>query len=75
MSLCDLKANSKRSIKSIVGDEKLSKRLSALGFIEGTEVEVKMVAPLGDPILVNVRGFNIAIRKKDAKNIFLKEDK
>ncbi|AAK78427.1 ferrous iron transport protein A [Clostridium acetobutylicum] len=75
MSLYDLKPNEKGRIKDIKGDERLSKRLSALGFIEGTEVEVKMMAPLGDPILVNVRGFNIAIRKNDAKNIFLKEAK
>ena len=49
------------------------KRLLALGCIEGTTIEYKRCAPLGDPIIVNFRGFDLALRKKDAKNIFIKE--
>ncbi len=71
MSLCDLNLGDKAIIKEISGDEKLAKRLLALGCIEGTEIELKRVAPLGDPIIINLRGFDLAIRKKDAKNIFL----
>ncbi|EOR26236.1 MULTISPECIES: ferrous iron transport protein A [Clostridium] len=71
MSLCDLKLGQKAIIKYIDGDDKLAKRLLALGCIEGTEIQFKGVAPLGDPIIVNLRGFDLAIRKKDAKNIFL----
>ncbi|GAB6169747.1 ferrous iron transport protein A [Clostridium carnis] len=71
MSICDLKLGDKAIIESISGDEKLAKRLSALGCIKGTEVELKRVAPLGDPIILNLRGFDLAIRRKDAKNIFL----
>lgn len=73
MSLFDLKPGEKGIIKDIAGDEKLAKRLFALGFIEGTEVKMKTSAPFGDPLVINVRGFNIAIRKNDAKNIFLGE--
>ncbi|MDU2659232.1 MAG: FeoA domain-containing protein [Clostridium perfringens] len=54
------------------GHDGLAKRLLALGCIEGTEVKLKRVAPLGDPLIVNLRGFDLAIRKKDAKNIILK---
>ncbi|MGL5381138.1 FeoA family protein [Clostridium sp.] len=71
MSICDLKLGQTGTIKNITGDSKLAKRLSALGCIEGTEIELKRVAPLGDPIIINLRGFDLAIRKKDAKNIFL----
>ena len=71
MSLCDLNLGEKAIIKSISGDDKLAKRLLALGCIEGTEIELKRVAPLGDPIIVSLRGFDLAIRKSDAKNIFL----
>ncbi|WP_066894780.1 FeoA family protein [Clostridium nigeriense] len=71
MSLCDLNLGEKAIIKEIGGDEKLAKRLLALGCIEGTEIELKRVAPLGDPMIINLRGFDLAIRKKDAKNIFL----
>ena len=37
-----------------------------------TEIEVKKIAPLGDPIVVRFRGFDLALRKSDAKNISLK---
>lgn len=71
MSLCDLNLGEKAIIKEICGDKKLAKRLLALGCIEGTEIKLKRIAPLGDPIIINLRGFDLAIRKKDAKNIFL----
>ena len=64
-----MKPGDKALIKSIYGDEKFTKRLLALGCIEGTEVTLKATAPLGDPIIINLRGFNLAIRKNDAKNI------
>lgn len=71
MSLMDLKLGEKAIVDDILGNEKLKKRLFALGCIEGTEIAVKRVAPLGDPLIVNFRGFDLAIRKKDAKNILL----
>lgn len=73
MSICDLKPGVKGRIDSISGDERLAKRLLALGFIEGTEIFLKNSAPLGDPIIVSVRGFDMAIRKKDANNIYIRE--
>lgn len=72
MSICDLKFGEKALVENIVGDEKLAKRLLALGCIEGTEVSLKASAPFGDPLIINLRGFDLAIRKKDAKNIFVK---
>lgn len=74
MSICDLKPGEKALIENIAGDEKLAKRLLALGCIEGTEVALKTVAPLGDPIIINLRGFDLAIRKKDAQNISIKNN-
>ena len=44
----------------------------ALGCISNTEIEVKKIAPVGDPIVVKFRGFDLALRKSDAKNISLK---
>ena len=72
MSVVDLKHGQKAYIKHISGDLMLAKRLLALGAIEGTEVVVKTSAPFGDPIIINFRGFDLAIRKKDAKNISVK---
>lgn len=71
MSICDLKLGEKAYIQSIKGNEKLAKRLMALGCIEGTEVCLKNKAPLGDPLVINLRGCDFCIRKKDAKNISL----
>jgi ferrous iron transport protein A len=72
MSISDLRPGQMAVIDNINGDIRFSKRLQALGCIEGTEVTVKTCAPFGDPIIINLRGFNLAIRKKDAKNIKIK---
>jgi ferrous iron transport protein A len=72
MCICDLKPGQKALVSKIIGDEKLKKRLNALGCIEGTEIELKNAAPFGDPLVLNLRGFNLAIRKNDAKNIFIR---
>lgn len=69
MSIYDLRPGEKAYVSNIIGDEKLAKRLLALGAIEGTEILVKATAPLGDPILINFRGFDLAIRKRDAQSI------
>jgi ferrous iron transport protein A len=73
MNICSLNPGEKGIIASINGDSKLVKRLFALGCIEGTEVELKRIAPLGDPIIINIRGFDLAIRKKNAKDILIKK--
>lgn len=73
MSVYDLKPGEKGIISNVCGNEKLAKRLSALGFIEGTEVKLHSCAPLGDPIVVQVRGSKLALRKSDLKSIYLKE--
>ena len=73
MSICSLNPGEKGIISSIKGDSKLIKRLFALGCIEWTEVELKRYAPLGDPIIINFRGFDLAIRKNDAKYILIEK--
>ena len=68
MTVYDLKVGQSGTIHNIDGDERLAKRL-----IANTEIEIKKIAPLGDPIIVNFRGLNLALRKSDAKNIYLKD--
>lgn len=55
MTVYNLKLGQKGIIDNIAGNEKLMKRLLALGLIDGTEVEVKKIAPLNDPIMINFR--------------------
>lgn len=72
MNICNLKIGEVAKIYKIIGNDKLAKRLQALGCIQDTEIILKRIAPLGDPILISIRGFDIAIRKVDAKNILIK---
>lgn len=72
MTVYDLKIGQSGTINSIKGNARLAKRLLALGCVEETEVKVTKVAPFGDPIIIRLRGFDLAIRKDDAKNIYLK---
>ena len=71
MTVYNLKVGQSAKVKEVIGDSKLTKRLMALGCISGTEIEIKMSAPLGDPIIVSFRGTDLAIRKRDAQNIYL----
>lgn len=73
MNLFNLKPGSTGFIEELKCDDRLTKRLLALGFVEGTEVLVKKKAPLGDPIIINLRGTDLAIRKRDAQLIYVKE--
>lgn len=73
MCLTDLKLGQKVYVSGIQGDEKFAKRLLALGCTEGCEIEVIRRAPLGDPIILALRGSHMAIRKQDAKNILVRE--
>ena len=67
MTVYDLKVGQTGIINNIDGNEKLSKRLLALGCVDNTQIEVKKVAPFGDPIIVRFRGFDLALRKSDAE--------
>ena len=72
MCINELKPGQSAIIDSITGDGKFVKRLLALGYIEGTKVTMKTSAPFGDPILLNLRGFDLALRKKDAGDIIIR---
>lgn len=52
-----------------VGDSRLKNRLMTMGLIPGTRVEVLRSAPLGDPIAVRLRSYNLALRRDDAAQI------
>lgn len=73
MSLNELQVGKSGIITHMEGNNALTKRLSALGCIGGTTVFLKSIAPLGDPIVIDLMGSKIAIRKNDAKAIIIKE--
>ncbi|MCM1990565.1 FeoA family protein [Oceanirhabdus seepicola] len=73
MSICDLYPGQKAYVEIVAGEEKLCKRLNALGCVQGAEITFKNKAPLGDPIIINLKGTTLALRKKDAKLIQVKK--
>lgn len=74
MTLYDLKVGKTAYIDTLLKDDLLTQRLITLGCVQGTEIKVVRVAPFGDPLIVNLRGYNLAIRKKEAKNILVREE-
>ena len=51
------------------GEGPVKRRIMDMGITKGVEVQIRKVAPLGDPIEVNVRGYELSIRKADAEMI------
>ena len=73
MTLDSLKTGSKGIIQSIGGEGALRRRLLDMGLTPNTQVLVRKVAPLGDPIEIFLRSYELTIRKDDAKNIEILE--
>ena len=56
-------------IKRLHGEGALKRRIMDMGLTKGTEVYVRKVAPLGDPMELTVRGYELSVRKGDAELI------
>lgn len=57
------------SVVKLYGEGPVKRRIMDMGITKGVEVFVRKVAPLGDPIEVNVRGYELSLRKADAEMI------
>ena len=58
-------------IKKLHGEGAVKRGIMDMGLTKGTEVYVRKVAPLGDPVEITVRGYELSIRKGDAENILV----
>ena len=56
-------------VKRIVGEGPVRRRLMDMGITKGVEIHVRKVAPLGDPMELSVRGYELSVRKADAEMI------
>ena len=56
-------------VTKLYGEGAVKRRIMDMGITKGTEVFVRKVAPLGDPVEVNVRGYELSLRKADAEMI------
>jgi Fe2+ transport system protein A len=68
-TLKDVKNGEVVIVLKIHGEGQLRKRIMEMGITKGCEVEVIKVAPLGDPIEITLRGYDLTIRKADAELI------
>jgi ferrous iron transport protein A len=55
------------------GGGAVKRRIMDMGITKGVEIYVRKVAPLGDPIEVNVRGYELSLRKEDAESILVEQ--
>ncbi len=68
-TLREVKVGDKVKVKRLHGDGALKRRIMDMGITKGVEVYVRKLAPLGDPIEVTVRGYELSLRKADAEMI------
>ena len=68
-TLRDVKVGETATIARLRGDGALKRRIMDMGLTRGTEVFVRKVAPLGDPMELTVRGYELSVRKGDAELI------
>lgn len=65
-TLRDVAVGSQCSVKKLHGEGALRRRLMDMGITKGTEILVRKLAPLGDPMELSVRGYELSLRKDDA---------
>lgn len=73
MTINDLKIGQEGTICTVGGEGPLRLRFLDMGLIPGTKVCLQKIAPMGDPIQIRLRGYELTIRREDAGKITLKE--
>lgn len=65
-TLKEVNVGEKATVRKLNGEGAVKRRIMDMGLTKGTEVYVRKVAPLGDPIELTVRGYELSLRKADA---------
>ncbi|MBO7447855.1 ferrous iron transport protein A [bacterium] len=68
-TLNDVPVGKTVKVVKLLGEGPLKRRIMDMGILKGTEITVVKIAPIGDPIEVNLRGYDLSIRKSEAANI------
>jgi len=71
LSLDQLRAGQRGVIAALQGSDALTQRLMEMGLLEGAEVELVGVAPLGDPVEIFVGGYRLSLRRQEAARVLL----
>lgn len=70
-TLKDIKPGGRARVARVSGDGAVKRRIMDMGITKGTEIYVRKVAPLGDPIEVTVRQYELTLRKADAEMVLV----
>ena len=68
-TLRDVKVGRTVTVKRLHGEGPVKRRIMDMGITKGVEIYVRKVAPLGDPMELNLRGYELSVRKADAEMI------
>ncbi len=68
-TLKDVKVGETATVVKLHGEGAVKRRIMDMGLTKGTELFVRKVAPLGDPMELNVRGYELSVRKADAEMV------
>ena len=68
-TLREMKVGETATVVKLHGEGAVKRRIMDMGITKGVEVHIRKVAPLGDPIELNVRGYELSLRKADADMI------
>lgn len=74
-TLRDVKIGNKAKVVKVHGEGAIRRRIMDMGITKGVEVYVRKVAPLGDPLEIYVRGYELSLRKADAEMIEVEDIK
>lgn len=69
MTLKEAKIGQTVTVKRLNGEGAVKRRIMDMGITKGTEIYIRKIAPLGDPVEVTVRGYELSLRKADAEMI------
>ena len=72
MTLGDAKVGSTVVVTKIEGDSAYKRRIMDMGITKGSELYIRKVAPLGNPVEITVRGYELSVRKNDAQCVQVK---
>ena len=68
-TLGDVKIGESATVKRLRGEGATKRRIMDMGITKGTDIKVRKLAPLGDPLELTVRGYELSLRKADAEMI------
>lgn len=70
-NLKEVKSGESVTVTKVDGERAVKRRIMDMGITKGVQVTVRKVAPLGDPIEITVRGYELSLRKADAEKILV----